>query len=63
MAVPWPLKIVLDNVVGNHPAPLSVSRFPPFLGGTGKAQIAAVTGAAIYAESYAGLQRLQFGNH
>jgi tryptophan synthase beta subunit len=63
LAVPWPLKIVLDNVVGNHPAPLWVSWFLPVLGGTGKAQIAAtagaltvliavVTGAAMYIGSY-----------
>jgi ABC-type multidrug transport system fused ATPase/permease subunit len=63
LAVPWPLKIVLDNVVGNRPAPLWVSWILPALGGTGKVQIAAaagiltvliaaIAGAAMYVGSY-----------
>ena len=62
-AVPWPLKGVLDNVVGNHPAPLWVSWLLPVLGGKSKVHIAeaaalltvliaAVTGAAMYVGSY-----------
>jgi subfamily B ATP-binding cassette protein MsbA len=63
LAVPWPLKSVLDNVVGNHPAPLWISWLLPALGGDTKAHIAeaaalltvaiaAVTGVAMYAGSY-----------
>ena len=58
LAVPWPLKSILDNVVGNHPAPLWISWLLPVLGGDSKVQrraaalltvlIAAVTGAAMY---------------
>jgi ABC-type multidrug transport system fused ATPase/permease subunit len=63
LAVPWPLKSVLDNVVGNHPAPLWISWLLPVLGGDSKVHIAeaaalltvaiaAVTGVAMYAGSY-----------
>jgi hypothetical protein len=63
LAVPWPLKLVLDNVVGNHPAPLWISWLLPALGGAGKIHIAeaaalltvviaAITGAAMYLASY-----------
>ena len=63
LAAPWPLKSVLDNVVGNHPAPLWISWLLPILGGSGKFQIAAaagiltvliavVAGAAMYVGSY-----------
>ena len=40
LAVPWPLKSVLDNVVGNHPAPLWISWLLPVLGGDSKVHIA-----------------------
>jgi hypothetical protein len=33
LAAPWPLKVILDNVVGNHPAPQWISWFFPMLGG------------------------------
>jgi subfamily B ATP-binding cassette protein MsbA len=63
LAVPWPLKSFLDNVVGNHPAPLWISWLLPALGGDTKAHIAeaaalltvaiaAITGVAMYAGSY-----------
>ncbi len=63
LAAPWPLKSVLDNVVGNHPAPLWISWLLPVLGGDSKVHIAeaaalltvaiaAVTGVAMYAGSY-----------
>jgi ABC-type multidrug transport system fused ATPase/permease subunit len=62
VAVPWPLKSILDNVVGNHPAPLWISWLLPVLGGNTKVHIAeaaalltvliaAVTGAAMYLAS------------
>src|SRR6195952_24910 len=63
LAVPWPLKIVLDNVVGDHPAPQWISWLVPMMGGTAKPHIAAaagvvtvaiavVTGIAFYVSSY-----------
>jgi subfamily B ATP-binding cassette protein MsbA len=63
LAVPWPLKVVLDNVVGSHPAPHWIAWLLPTLGGHGKPQIAAaagiatvliavVTGIAMYVQSY-----------
>jgi ABC-type multidrug transport system fused ATPase/permease subunit len=62
LAVPWPLKSVLDNVVSNHPAPLWITWLLPVLGGASKVHIAeaaglltvliaSVTGAAMYAAS------------
>ena len=59
VAVPWSLKSILDNVVGDHPAPLWISWLLPVLGGNTKVHIAeaaalltvliaAVTGAAMY---------------
>jgi ABC-type multidrug transport system fused ATPase/permease subunit len=63
LAAPWPLKVILDNVVGNRPAPQWISWFLPMLGGAGKAHIAGaaaivtvmiavVTGVAMYVGSY-----------
>ncbi|MDT5012812.1 MAG: hypothetical protein QOH57_4429 [Mycobacterium sp.] len=63
LAVPWPLKVVLDSVVGNHPPPLWISWLLPPLGGQTKVHIAEaagivtvliaiVTGAAFYVASY-----------
>ena len=62
VAVPWSLKSILDNVVGDHPAPLWISWLLPVLGGNTKVHIAeaaalltvliaAVTGAAMYLAS------------
>jgi ABC-type multidrug transport system fused ATPase/permease subunit len=63
LAAPWPLKVILDNVVGNHPAPQWISWFLPMLGGVSKVQIAGaaafvtvmiavLTGVAMYIGSY-----------
>jgi ABC-type multidrug transport system fused ATPase/permease subunit len=63
LAVPWPLKAVIDNVVGNHPPPEWIDWLLPMLGGKTKAHIAeaagivtvliaVVTGAAMYVVSY-----------
>ena len=63
LAAPWPLKVVLDNVVGNHPAPRWIGWLLTVVGGHSKPQIAAaagiatvliavVTGAAMYVQSY-----------
>ena len=63
LAAPWPLKSILDNVVGSHPPPRWIDWLLPMLGGDTKAHIAAaagivtvliavVTGAAMYVSSY-----------
>jgi ABC-type multidrug transport system fused ATPase/permease subunit len=63
LAAPWPLKTILDNVVGNRPAPRWITWLLPMLGGDTKlhiaaaagiatAVIAAVTGIAFYIATY-----------
>jgi ABC-type multidrug transport system fused ATPase/permease subunit len=63
LAAPWPLKVILDNVVGNHRPPKWIVWLLPMLGGASKAHIAAaagivtviiaaVTGVALYVGSY-----------
>jgi ABC-type multidrug transport system fused ATPase/permease subunit len=63
LAAPWPLKIILDNVVASHRPPGWIAWLLPMVGGTSKAHIAAaagivtvaialVTGAAFYVASY-----------
>jgi ABC-type multidrug transport system fused ATPase/permease subunit len=47
VASPWPLKIILDNVVGSHKLPPWLDHLlAPILSGTGKMQIAAAAGIA-----------------
>ena len=63
LATPWPLKVIIDNVVGNHRPPAWIAWLLPILGGPSKAHIAAAagivtvviaaaTGAAMYVASY-----------
>ena len=63
LAAPWPLKIIIDNVVANHRPPAWIAWLLPILGGTTKTHIAAAagivtvliavaTGAAMYVASY-----------
>jgi ABC-type multidrug transport system fused ATPase/permease subunit len=63
LAAPWPLKSILDNVVGNHRPPQWIDWLLPMLGGESKMHIAeaaaivtvliaVVTGAAMYVASY-----------
>jgi subfamily B ATP-binding cassette protein MsbA len=63
LAAPWPLKVILDNVVGNHHPPVWIDWLLPMFGGASKLHIAAVsgiatvliavvTGAAMYVASY-----------
>ncbi len=63
LAAPWPLKVILDNVVGNHPPPQWISWLLPVMGGAGKVHlaeaagvmtvlIALVAGVAMYVSSY-----------
>ena len=44
LATPWPLKVIIDNVAGNHPAPQWITWLLPMLGGTSKVYIAAAAG-------------------
>jgi ABC-type multidrug transport system fused ATPase/permease subunit len=63
LAAPWPLKVILDNVVANHRPPAWIAWLFPMVGGTTKTHIAAaagiatvaialVSGAAFYVASY-----------
>jgi subfamily B ATP-binding cassette protein MsbA len=63
LAAPWPLKIIIDDVIGNHRPPAWIRVLLPLLGGSDKAHIAAAaglvtvliavaTGAAMYVTSY-----------
>jgi ABC-type multidrug transport system fused ATPase/permease subunit len=49
MAAPWPLKVIIDNVVSNHPVPPWVSWLEPMVGGGGKLQIAALSAIIVVA--------------
>ncbi len=50
LAAPWPLKVVLDNVVGGSRLPHWLTGFlQSFLGGAGKTQIALLAGAGFIA--------------
>jgi ABC-type multidrug transport system fused ATPase/permease subunit len=42
LAAPWPLKVVLDNVVGSHPAPHWLVALQPYVGGGSKMHLAAL---------------------
>ncbi|HXO50164.1 MAG TPA: ABC transporter transmembrane domain-containing protein, partial [Mycobacterium sp.] len=64
LAVPWPLKVILDNVVGSHRPPPWIGWLLPMLGGDSKTHIAAaagivtvviaaVTGIAFYVSNFA----------
>jgi len=64
LATPWPLKVILDNVVANHRPPSWIVWLFPMVGGTTKTHIAAaagiatvaiavVSGVAFYVASYA----------
>ena len=44
LATPWPLKVIIDNVAGNHPAPQWITWLLPMLGGSGKVNVAAAAG-------------------
>jgi ABC-type multidrug transport system fused ATPase/permease subunit len=48
VATPWPLKIVLDNVVGEHKLPPSLGHLlQPFISGGTKMQVAAAAATAV----------------
>ncbi|OBC01827.1 ABC transporter [Mycobacterium sp. 852013-50091_SCH5140682] len=46
LALPWPLKVVLDNVVAGDPPPAWIAWLVPMMGGHEKAHIAAAAGVA-----------------
>ncbi|MDT5067038.1 MAG: hypothetical protein QOK02_3193, partial [Mycobacterium sp.] len=63
LALPWPLKIILDNVVASHRPPAWITFWFPMVGGSTKTHIAAaagimvvliavVSGLAFYVASY-----------
>ena len=63
LAAPWPLKVILDNVVADDRPPAWIAWLLPMVGGTTKAHIAAaagiatvvialISGAAFYVASY-----------
>jgi ABC-type multidrug transport system fused ATPase/permease subunit len=63
LATPWPLKVIIDNVAGNHRPPAWIAWLLPIVGGESKAHIAAAagivtvliaaaTGVALYVASY-----------
>src|SRR5262249_14080995 len=63
LAAPWPLKIIIDNVTGNHRPPPWIAWLLPLLGGENKMHlaeaaaivtvlIAVAAGAAMYVASY-----------
>jgi ABC-type multidrug transport system fused ATPase/permease subunit len=63
LAAPWPLKIIIDSVVGSHHEPQWITQLLTMLGGDSKVHIAeiagiatvliaAVTGAAMYVANY-----------
>ncbi len=55
VATPWPLKIVLDNVVGEHRLPVWLSDFlRPFLSSDSKMEIAAAAAIALAAIAVVG---------
>jgi ABC-type multidrug transport system fused ATPase/permease subunit len=46
LAAPWPLKVIIDTVVGNHRPPGWIGWLLPMLGGATKTHIAAAAGVA-----------------
>jgi ABC-type multidrug transport system fused ATPase/permease subunit len=63
LAAPWPLKVVIDDVVGGHPPPQWIAWLLPMLGGDSRLHVAAaagivtvliavVTGLAFYVSNY-----------
>ncbi|WP_422744901.1 ABC transporter ATP-binding protein [Mycobacterium sp. WMMD1722] len=63
LAAPWPLKVIIDSVAGDRPAPLWIDWLLPMVGGDPKIRIAiaagivtvviaAATGIASYAANY-----------
>ncbi|MCV7136185.1 ABC transporter ATP-binding protein [Mycobacterium hodleri] len=63
LAAPWPLKVVIDDVIGGHPPPAWIAWMVPMIGtdtsihlaaaaGIATVMIAAVTGCAFYVANY-----------
>jgi ABC-type multidrug transport system fused ATPase/permease subunit len=49
IATPWPLKIIIDNVIGHHKLPALLSWMNPFFSGDNKIQMAAVAAVSFIA--------------
>ncbi|MGB7434693.1 MAG: ABC transporter ATP-binding protein [Candidatus Acidiferrum sp.] len=64
VAAPWPLKVILDNVVGEHHLPARVDAFlRPFLGGSNKMDIAAAAAIATILIALLGAFASYIGNY
>jgi ABC-type multidrug transport system fused ATPase/permease subunit len=64
VAGPWPLKIVLDNVVGSHKLPPWLAHvLEPLLSGTSKIQIAAAAAMALVLIAVVGAIASYFANY
>ncbi len=60
---PWPLKIIMDSVIGNQPVPLWASWFAPMLAHGGKMQIAALAAIIVVATWVADEVALYIGSY
>jgi ABC-type multidrug transport system fused ATPase/permease subunit len=64
VAAPWPLKIILDNVVGSHKLPSWLDHLlGPILSGTGKMQIAVAAAIATVVIALLGALASYFANY
>ncbi len=64
VAGPWPLKVILDNVVGSHKLPHWLDHLlEPLLRGTGKMQIAAAAAMAVMVIAVIGAIASYFANY
>ncbi|MDR3656830.1 MAG: ABC transporter ATP-binding protein [Mycobacterium sp.] len=63
LLAPWPLKIIIDSLVGNHPVPLWTSWFAPMLARGGKMQVAALAAIITVEIAVAGALAGYVGNY
>ncbi len=63
LLAPWPLKIIIDSLVGNHPVPLWTSWFAPMLARGGKMQVAALASIITVEIAVAGALAGYVGNY
>jgi ABC-type multidrug transport system fused ATPase/permease subunit len=49
MAAPWPLKVIIDSVLSDHPVPFWVTWLEPIVGGDSKLRIAALSAIIVVA--------------
>jgi len=64
VAAPWPLKVVLDNVVGSHKLPVPVDHFlRPFMSAGTKMEIAAAAAVALVLIAFVGAAASYLANY